>query len=277
MKKVLLTAVAIFNIVLIHAQGTYQLWGTKRFGGPDELGSIFSTDAFGNNFHSRHQTKAINPGNTPKNSVLSKYGEKYYGVTSGGGLFESGVIFEWDPATNIYTKKIDFPQYSVTPSGGLTLFNNKFYGVTNSIIFEWDPLTNFYTQKFNFPIDYQGQGRVLATGTLMLMNNKFYGITNGEGTKKAGGIFEWDPVTNIYIQKQDFNDHLSLGYEPCGNLIPVNGKFYGMTSYGGNDNRGVIFEWDPLTNIYLVKLNFDTNGYRPNGSLFSNGNKFWSH
>ena len=273
MKKVLLSALAIFYIVILHAQGTYQLWGIKRFGGPDDLGSFFSTDAYGNNFHTRNQIKAFNPGNTPKKSVLSKYGGKFYGVTSAGGRFESGVIFEWDPATNIYAKKIDFNENGGTPSGGLTLFNNRFYGVTTTEIFEWDPVTNIYTSKFNFPNHYQA--RVFPTGTLMLMNNKFYGITNGDGINGAGGIFEWDPATNVYTDKIDFNSNLSLGNEPCGNLIPANGKFYGMTSYGGNDNGGVIFEWDPLTNIYKIKLNFNNDGYRPNGSLCLNGSKFY--
>ena len=38
-------------------------------------------------------------------------------------------------------------------------------------------------------------------------------------------------------------------------LTEYNGKFYSMTSQGGTNNLGVIFEWDPVTNIYIKKFN----------------------
>ena len=41
-----------------------------------------------------------------------------------------------------------------------------------------------------------------------------------------------------------------------------NGKLFGITSSGGLYGEGVLFDWDPLTNIFVKRLDFDgvTNG-----------------
>jgi uncharacterized repeat protein (TIGR03803 family) len=89
---------------------------------------------------------------------------------------------------------------------------------------------------------------------LTLSNGKFYGLTYAGGINNAGVIFEWDPTTNTYTKKFDFNT--TNGSKPQGSLILSNGKFYGLTSTGGNSNLGVMFEWDPVTNVYTHKKRF---------------------
>lgn len=79
-------------------------------------------------------------------------------MTANGGLNDKGVIFEWDPATNGYQKKIDFTgSNGANPQGSLTLSGGKFYGMTSNgglddvgAIFEWDPSTNVYIKKKDF-------------------------------------------------------------------------------------------------------------------------------
>jgi len=83
---------------------------------------------------------------------------KFYGMTSAGGAHNAGVIFEWDPTTNIYQKKYDFDGInSSSPAGNLTYSDGKFYGVCfygkpgyGGLIFEWDPVTNIFTDKLDF-------------------------------------------------------------------------------------------------------------------------------
>ncbi|MBK7031013.1 MAG: hypothetical protein IPH45_18215 [Bacteroidales bacterium] len=72
----------------------------------------------------------------------------------------------------------------------------------------------------------------------------------------SGVIFEWDPATNIYSKKIEFTDDGIDGCEPYGSLTLHNGKFYGMTSAGGNFGEGIIFEWGPDSNIFTRKWNF---------------------
>ena len=45
-----------------------------------------------------------------------------------------------------------------------------------------------------------------------------------------------------------------MGSAPTGSLCLFGSKFYGMTNQGGSANKGVIFEWDPVTNIYTKKI-----------------------
>lgn len=259
----------------IHAQGIYQLWGLTKAGGNDNVGDMFSVDAAGNNFYDRHQFRIANPG-VPELSNLIEYNGKFYGTTpNGGGITDEGVIFEWDPSTNIYIKKFSFNGYNGSgPDCGLVLSDGKFYGVTNTgggqaqgVIFEWDPATNIYTKKIDLadnPVD--GYNGYTPTGTLTMNEGKYYGMTRSGGNYGKGVIFEWDPVTNIYTKKIDFNG--SNGNMPFNSLTLYGGKFYGMTTLGGNYDKGVIFEWDPVTNLYTKKIDFNgSNGYKPYGNF----------
>ena len=98
-------------------------------------------------------------------------------------------------------------------------------------------------------------------------NGKLYGLTMSGGVNDVGVIFELDRETGEYINKFSFNKE--NGANPKGSLIQaLNGKLYGMTCYGGTNNCGVIFEWDPATNIYTKKFDLNvTFGCNPSGSL----------
>jgi uncharacterized repeat protein (TIGR03803 family) len=264
--------------VIINAQSVSNMWGMTQGGGIDKVGVIFSTDATGDNFTERYQFSYTNIGARPEQTQLIEYNGKFYGMTSNGGIYNDGVIFEWDSTTNIYTKKIDFDSLNGKwPYGSLSLYGGKFYGMTLSggnnnlgVIFEWDPLTNVHIKKFEFTNISNGY---YPYGSLTLMGGKFYGMTWGGGVGPGGGvIFQWDPVTNIYTIKRNFDGINGAG--PLGDLTFNSGKFYGMTNYGGISNRGVIFEWDPSTNIYTKKIDmFDFN--KPQGNLTFLGGKFY--
>ena len=60
-----------------------------------------------------------------------------YGMTGAGGLSATGIIFEFDPTTNVLTKKIDFlihcERWSVKCYGSFVqAANGKLYGLTLS-------------------------------------------------------------------------------------------------------------------------------------------------
>ncbi|HTE32032.1 MAG TPA: choice-of-anchor tandem repeat GloVer-containing protein, partial [Chryseolinea sp.] len=155
MKKLLAVLCTLFFAGLLPAQGVYELWGMTYRGGAHNGGVIFRMDSAANNFQLKYEFDADNIGSEAPHVDLAEYNGKFFGTTSRGGDNDAGVIFEWDPATNIYTKKIDMsPANGQYSSGGLTLYNGKFYGTTesggandNGVIFEWDPATNIYTKK----------------------------------------------------------------------------------------------------------------------------------
>ncbi len=312
------------------AQGIYQLYGHMPYGGSENGGIIFNTNSTGGNFQTRYDFRiGMNAGAEPFHTKLAEYNGKFYGMTLTGGASNSGVIFEYNPATNIYTKKIDFiGSNGSAPYGSLVLSGSKFYGMaatggsaSKGVLFEWDPTTNAYTVKYNFNLNgYSPMGNVtvvggilygmtkfggaggggtifqwdLATntyttkvdltnfngsepqGTLTYSNGMFYGVTVKGGTTDGGTIFQWDPVTNIYTKKYNFLTVSGLGNYPIGSMTAYGGKLYGITYDGGTGYGGVIYEWDPVTNVYTKKIDLSpVTGEKASGELTLSNGKFY--
>ncbi len=196
-----------------------------------------------------------------------------YGVTHLGGSNDQGVLYEYDPATNIYSKKFDFGGANGSyPSSSLFLHEGKFIGLAGSVIYEWDPLTQTYTVRHNFSYP-NGEG---PAGDLVLYQDKFYGTTVGGGAHGAGIIFEFDPNTNILTNKYDFINENGDYALPMGCLALYNGKFYGVTQLGGPGYYGYIYEWDPGTNTFTKKFEFnELSGFNPWGGLTLYQGKFY--
>ena len=273
-----------------HPSGSLKLSGGKLYGMTSDMeegyaigcGVIFELEPFSNTFAKKVDFNHALDGCKPFGSLTYSNG-KFYGLTSEGGAYGNGVLFEWDPANNIYSRKVNFEgsEHGSNPTGSLTLFNGKFYGMTSAggfgygygIIFEWDPNTNIFTKKIDFDNTDKGS---FPFGSLTLNDGKFYGMTNSGGANLKGILFEWDPASNIFIKKIDF-DGAEHGSNPHGSLILSEGKFYGMTGNGGRTDSGILFEWDPATNIFTVKKDFDDNasGLYPRGTLALRQEKFY--
>jgi uncharacterized repeat protein (TIGR03803 family) len=340
MKKFLFNSVLAFiSIAAVQGQGVSKMFGL--IGGYPQSdhssnGFLFSTDSSGQNFQPQYNFPVTVSGAYPTNLELVSYNGKFYGTTYSGGTGDFGTIFEYDPATNIYTKKIDFgPNYNLNgggPRGSLLLYNGKFYGLASSYganfggtIFEWDPATNVFTKRYDFPNNSSPQN------SLRLLNGKMYGTCQSAGSNSLGFVFEWDPATNSFTDLLDmtgpgagsgwglngnvtvYNNKLycmsqrgaandagalyiidptlpigsnttivvafnsSNGANGSNNeMIVYNNKLYGCTYYGGTNGAGVLFELDPSTNIYtkLYDFNYYSAGSNPLGKLVLNGTKF---
>ncbi len=261
-----------------------KLYGMSAVGGYAGGGNIFEWDPV-TNAYSEKYSFYYNP-NTPSGHFplgsLTYQGGLLYGMTRYGGSNNKGVIFEWNPTTNVYTKRMDFGGLNgEEPYGDLTYYNGKFYGMTRKggtnglgVIFEWNPATGIFTKK----IDLNWTIGAYPQGNLTFLNGSFYGMTTSGGQyyngSYGGVIFEWNPTTNVYTNKIALD---SIGGNvPYGSLATVNGKFYGMTSEGGTNDLGVIFEWNPTTNVYSKKQDFNgINGALPRGTLSLRNGKFY--
>ena len=205
-------------------------------------------------------------------------------MTHLGGTSNGGVIYEWDSATNIYTKKVDFNgNNGLNPIGTLLMHNGVFYGVTTAggvtnsgVLFTWNPATNVFTKKFDFTA--ANGSRPIAK--LAAYNSKLYGMTSAGGASGKGVIYEWNPANDTFTKKKDFTG--ADGENPNGHLTLYNNKFYGVTTLGGSNAGGVIFEWNPANNTYLKRkdlggaysgLNYRTT--KPLGSLTLKDNIFY--
>lgn len=261
---------------LVFANGKF--YGMTTRGGANDSGTIFEWDPDSNDFQKKIDFKTDTRGRYPRGTMVY-HNEKFYGMTSSGGLNGKGVIFQWDPVTNEYIKKIDLSTpLGAIPNGSLTYLNGKFFGVTSKggsnnagVIFEWEPETNIYTKK----IDLTTTNGAEPWGKLAFYNGKFYGMASKGGANNMGSIFEWDPVTNIFTKRINLSN--TLGSSPFGKLTLWNGNFYGMTFKGGSSGQGIIFEWNPQSNVYTKKVDFNgkLNGSKPRGSLIVKDGTFY--
>jgi uncharacterized repeat protein (TIGR03803 family) len=268
------------SCVILLVSGSIQaqvFWGLTNSGGASNFGTIFKTDTAGMNPVVKYSFLCTVPGAQVYGDLVQAANGKYYGLTSFGQAAGFGVLFEYDPATSIYTSKLEFSGVAngASPHGSLVLASNqKLYGLTShggtnnlGVLFEYDPATNIYTKKFDFSGTTDG---ALPFGSLVQTSSgKLYGMTSAGGVHNTGVIFNYDPVTSVFSKKLDFDAFVS-GSAPNGSLLEVqNGKLYGMTSTGGANNLGVLFEYDTATTVFTDKLDFagSANGANSMGSV----------
>jgi uncharacterized repeat protein (TIGR03803 family) len=87
-------------------------------------------------------------------------------------------------------------------------------------------------------------------------------------------LFSFFCVSSSFAQYTKLHDFDSIsGKQPMFGSLLLNGSFlYGVTQYGGVNNKGVIFAIRPDGTGYSKLYDFDSiNGFRPMGSLVSDG------
>jgi uncharacterized repeat protein (TIGR03803 family) len=201
-----------------------------------------------------------------------------FGVTEKGGSDGIGVIFKCNPDGSgyediynfRYTHKESEPLYTrlIQASDG------KLYGVTyagglNNLgcLFSYDISTGMDSTLLSF----NGANGAYPSGSLMQASNGLiYGMTSVGGTNNKGVIFNFDIVTGKDSVLLNFNG-VTDGYNPYGGLVQAsNGKLYGTTYYGGLNNEGTYFMFNPGTHKDSMIINGCAGGCsfgNPTGSL----------
>jgi len=154
--------------------------------------------------------------------------------------------------------------YGATRTGGLNHDGN---------LFSFDPASGSIESKLSFASGDEGSFPIggLAQGA----NGKIYGMTYQGGEARSGTLFEYDITHDVMTKKHEFN--LEHGAHAGGTLtLASNGKLYGLTWFGGQNNSGVIFEYTPSSNSYVKKKDFGSDMGTSRGALVeaSNG-KFY--
>src|SRR5690349_9376439 len=102
---ILIAFFAVFISFTAHAQQS-KLWGTTSSGG-GEFGTIFSILKGGTAVNDQYNLPGI-PGALPEYTTLIQGSDgKLYGMTYAGGTNNAGTIFQYDPSTGTYTRKIN--------------------------------------------------------------------------------------------------------------------------------------------------------------------------
>lgn len=227
-----------------------KLYGTTSVGGKYGQGTLFEFDLSANLFTKKYDFNATIAGNKPHGD-LTFYNNKLYGLTSSGGQYNQGVLFEFNLLTGVLNKALDFS--SEFPSGFFQLINGKLYGTSteggqSGLLFSFDPETHQYLRLFEFNNDEEGTH---PFGQLTLYNNALVGMTLSGGKINGGVIFKYDFATD------QIENEISFGYSPLGksvvSLIEVGDSFYGLTSEGGANDYGTLVKIDS-SNFVVTKL-----------------------
>lgn len=279
--RIILVVITATYTITAHAQGIYQFWGVTNYGGPNDDGVLFSAKYDGSGVSVRHAFVPYTPGNENPGQDMIVYNNKMYGVMPWSGLFSQGIIYEFDPAANTYTKLADL--HSLEGSdlqinrGRLVAYNNRLYGVatlagfdTEGYLYELDLTTKTLTVKHHFN---NANGRH-PQGGLTLYNNKLYGVAANGGANNFGVIFSYDLATNTYTKLYDFSSNMGLTVFRDFELF--NNRFYFTTVSTGNNNAGALYEFNPATNQLALKAHFDAIGAsQPRGALLLHDNKLY--
>lgn len=189
-----------------------------------------------------------------------------WGTCATGGATGQGTIFTADGNGNNFHKIYDFVnatgQY---PWGNLTLANNgSLYGITefggfgdSCVCFKYNPTTGVYTNIHDFFYN-MNLGWHAMSGMLNASDGNLYGLCSGGGTGTGNGvIYKIDPTTDTYSDIYNFTG--ASGTYPCGSLMQANdGNLYGFTCSGGANSGGVLFQYNPSSNVYSQLYNFSS-------------------
>ncbi|MGQ2981944.1 choice-of-anchor tandem repeat GloVer-containing protein [Flavobacterium sp.] len=329
--------------VSLNAQAQQEIWGTVANGGQYGYGYIFRSGADGSDLSIMHHFNGLD-GYSP-GALLALSNNKLYGVTTSGGTigtsvdftYSSGVMYEYDMTTNEFTILREFTATNtdlqgVMPMGdgrrGLTeaapgiIYSNirmgnsdrifsyniqtntfasvgvlpefiggsgsntwgmrlagslykaedgSLYGsthersqcpvaipMTGSIV-KVNPLTGSITTPYIAPCASLGQGD-RYNSDFVVHDNVLYSTTRQGGTFNNGAIYSYDPASNTYTKKHDFEGGL-MGKQSPYMVKGSNGKFYGYAAGGLPQNNlsgggGILYEFDPATNIFIKKYDF---------------------
>jgi uncharacterized repeat protein (TIGR03803 family) len=258
-----------------------KLYGFTELGGTGAPGTMFEFDPVTETFATKIDFDGAISGSGPSGSLIEVSSNLLYGMTQMGGTNDRGVIFEYNATTEVFIKKFDFGgENGEQPHGSLLKASNGLlYGMTahggeidQGVLFEFNPGNSSFTKLHDFIIT---SGRT-PTGSLIQVSDKLYGLTQLGGIiDNLGVLFEYDLSTEEYTAKVNFN-YDDNGANPRGDLLWANGALYGLTEAGGTNGDGVLFKYDPGSEIFTTLFEFDyyESGSRPFGSLTqsSNGN-----
>ncbi|WP_314519363.1 T9SS type A sorting domain-containing protein [Xanthocytophaga agilis] len=176
-------------------------------------------------------------------------------------------LWEYDPITNNWTRKADFPGGMRFAAVGFSV-NGKAYlglGIDSSgnrrkDWWEYNPLTNSWTRKADFP----GQARSMAVG--FTLTGKGYLGMGYSGSVYLKDFWMYDDQSDRWIQKADFggqagalptnpSNELSFGRVAVGFVIGDKGYINTTTQlssqhYGEHAATSEFYQYDPLTNYW---------------------------
>lgn len=204
----------------------------------------------------------IDEGRFPQGGLIF-HNNALYGVTYEGGKNRNGTIYSFDLNSkriyilhNFYGKN----EYSnIGTKTKMILYGNSLFGlIERGGKFDKGTLyeLNLNDTTYNTRIDFDDN---IGTYPLASLTVTSTGVLVGSTTKgynsKDGKIFEYNPVSQKFKILLSF-DKVEGNFLQSEMLIVNDSILIGVTSYGGNNGAGVIFEYNLNRNTYSPKFHF---------------------
>jgi len=225
------------------------LFGMTYSGGDNNNGTIFQINTDGSGYTNLYSFGTVdNDGANPYGS-LTLVGSILFGMTSEGGTYSDGTIFQINTDGSGYTNLYSFGTVDndgANPEGDVTLVGSTLFGMANNggiysygTIFQINTDGSGYTNLYSFGIDDNDGAN--PYGDVTLVGSNLFGMTSDGGINSEGTIFgmniDGSGYTNLYTFGTVNND----GAYPNGDVTLAGSTLFGMTSEGGTSNNGVIF------------------------------------
>ncbi|MEO6054336.1 MAG: choice-of-anchor tandem repeat GloVer-containing protein [Chthoniobacterales bacterium] len=209
------------------------LYGRTSLGGTYNSGTIFSLNAGTVNssfnwLYSFNASPTDGLGNEPHHNALVAVGDTLYGAALYGGN-------ENNPQTPEPPGTPPPPVFSKDGNG--TIFSIKTDGTSYTAVHAFDGTGTT-------PV---AQDAALPHSPFYLKNGIAYGMTSNGGANNQGAIYSFSLADPVTTYKVDYSFTHDTGFKPHGVLTSdsTGTLLLGMARYGGLDDKGVIFKFDP--------------------------------
>ncbi len=225
--------------------------------------------------------KALEPfaGGVRNAAVAVNIGDKIYvglGYSSTSGNSQvSDDWYEYDPATNQWTSKSNFPGTTRANAVAFVINGKAYVGLGTNYdrqsrtdlykdFYEYNPASNTWVQKANFSGTPRDQPVYFTIGDKGYLGTGNIDATQPNNTKE---FYEYNATKDVWTKKADF-----FGSARCRSVgFSINGK---GNIGGGEDNniakQSDFYEYDPNTDNWLKKASLPIAIARARGFSFNN-------
>lgn len=211
-------------------------------------------------------------GSYPYGNVTFVSEDEAYCLTSDGMNGSGGiVVIENKLEEHDISVVFNYSEFGLYPKTAFAYNSNGLlYGICGSggtygdgVVYSINPITYEVKKLADFERENTGNS---PTWSFVEYDGVYYGLTYSGGTYNNGTLYSFDPTSNELTAKKhlDFKQNL---YNSGSISIASNNKLYGTAQYGGDYERGVLYEYDFETNELNVKYNFTSDFYNPRGGF----------
>ena len=249
--------------------GTF--YGTTSQGGANNSGTVFRITSAGT-LTTLYNFTGGNDGATPIAGLFQGSDSNFYGMTTRGGINDTGTVFQITSAGTLttlhgFTGGTDggYPLGGVIQGG-----DGNFYGTTSQgganntgTVFQ---ITSAGTFTTLYSFLGGTNGAIPEAGLVQATDGNFYGTTSIGGSNTYGTVFSISSngaFTTVYqLNKAD-------GRYPAAALIQSfsDGDFYGTTRLGGDRGEGTAFKVSSQGTFTTLFDFGGSDGERPSSSL----------